>query len=39
MHLRHDEEPSVVGQQVAVALPGLPRPADEDVAAVDGIWC
>ena len=34
-----DKESGVVGQQVAVALPGFRRPADEGVAAVDGVWC
>ena len=28
-----------VSQQVAVALPGFRQPAEEGVAAVNGVWC
>ena len=38
LHPWQNEKSCVVGQQVAVALPGFRRPADEGVAMVDGVW-
>ena len=34
-----NEKPSVIGQEVTVALAGQRRPADEGIATVDGVRC
>ena len=37
-HPGQNKESGVVGQQMAVTFPRLCRPAEEGVAAVDGVW-